>query len=129
MRLLGIDYGRKKIGLAIADGSLAEPYKVVRVNSLNEAIEKIIKVAQTEQIEKVILGISEGEMANETGKFAKSLSEKLLIPIELQDETLTSSEAQSLSIASGMKRKKRKAMEDAYSAALILQAYIDVYVV
>lgn len=127
MKILGIDYGRKKIGLAIGDtqSRFAEPFGVIRSESSGEAMGKVVQVVQVEKVEQVVLGISEGEMAKETRDFGKLLQEKLEIPIEFQDETLTTHEAQRLSIESGMKRKKRRAMEDAYSATLILQSYLD----
>ena len=126
-KIVGIDYGRKKIGLAIADmdSRLAEPLEVIRFENLDEALEKVAQVVQVEEVEKVVLGISEGKMAKETKEFGKKLEVKLKIAVEFQDETLTTHEAQELSIKAGIKRKKRKLMEDAYSAALILQGYLD----
>ena len=119
MKFLGIDYGRKKIGLALSDGKLAEPYKVIRYEnkeSLNVAIKNII---EKEKIDKVIVGISENEMGNESKEFAKEIN------AETYDETLTSIDAITLSIQGGVKRKKRKEMEDAYAATIMLQNYID----
>lgn len=127
MNYLAIDYGRKKIGLAIGDvrSRLAEPLVVVRGDNQKGLIEKVEKVIQIEKIEKVILGISEGEMAVETKEFGKKLFEKTGIEIICQDETLTSKEAQNYSIQAHINRKKRHKMEDAYAAALILQNFLD----
>ncbi|KKQ97681.1 MAG: hypothetical protein UT24_C0010G0017 [Candidatus Woesebacteria bacterium GW2011_GWB1_39_12] len=127
MHILGIDYGRKKIGLALADSEsdLAEPYRVIRFNLIEEAIKIIEKVVQVEQVGQVVVGISEGKMAEETKNFGKKLRDKLGIPVTFQDETLTTQDAQRLSIEAGIKRKKRKNLEDAYSAALILQDYLN----
>jgi RNase H-fold protein (predicted Holliday junction resolvase) len=77
------------------------------------------------QVEKIVLGISEGKMGEESREFGRKLEKKLKIPMIFQDETLTTHEAQKLSIEAGMKRKKRKTLEDAFSATLILQAYLD----
>ncbi|OGM19660.1 hypothetical protein A2686_00280 [Candidatus Woesebacteria bacterium RIFCSPHIGHO2_01_FULL_38_10] len=125
MRILGVDYGRKKIGLALASTRIAEPFKVIRYRDYEEAIEKLRQVVQVEKVEKFVLGISEGKMAEETRKFARRIEEKLKIPIVFQDETLTTRRSQELSIEAGIKRKKRKALEDAYSATLILQSFLD----
>jgi putative Holliday junction resolvase len=125
MKLLGIDYGRKKVGLAFADGSLAEPLQVIREKSEEGVIRRVEQVVQVEQVEKIILGISEGKMGEESREFGRKLEKKLKIPVIFQDETLTTHDAQKLSIEAGMKRKKRKTLEDAFSAALILQAYLD----
>jgi len=88
-------------------------------------LKKIEKETEKEKIEKIVVGVSEGEMAEETKKFGKKLEDKLGISVVFQDETLTTYEAQRFSIEAGIKRKKRKELEDAYSAALILQEYLD----
>ena len=132
MRILGIDYGRRKIGLAIADGPLAEPWKVFRYEDVDEVIKKVIQVIKVERIERVVVGISEGEMGRESKKFSLSLSQSLpaqaglKIPVETFDETLSTQDAQELSRAAGIKRKKRKELEDAYAAAVMLQSYLEV---
>ena len=126
-KILGIDYGRKKIGLAIgdSDAKLAEPYIVIRFENIYEVLKKVAQVVQVEHVNKIVLGISEGKMANEQKGFGKRLHDKLGIEVIYQDETLTTKEAQRLSIEAGINRKKRKGLEDAYSAALILQSYLD----
>lgn len=125
MRILAIDYGRKKIGLAVATTMLAEAYGVVRCKSSHSAIEKIRKVVEKEKIEKIVVGLSEGKMAKETKRFAEMLGRQLDLPIYFQDESLSTQRAQDLSIQAGVKRRKRKEFEDAYTAALILQDYLD----
>ena len=125
MKILGIDYGRKKIGLAVSEGLLAQPLKVLRYKKFNILCEQLEKKIKALGIEKIVMGISEGTMAEETKEFGRRLQEKLATPVEYQDETLTTKEAQRLSIEAGINRKKRKKMEDAYAAALILQAYLD----
>ncbi len=121
MRILAIDYGKRKIGLALATNSIAEPYKVIRYESEEEVLEKIEKIVKAEKVEQIVIGISEGKMAEEARSFGKKLNSSVVF----QDETLTTQQAQELSIKAGIKRKKRKSLEDAYSAALILQAYLD----
>lgn len=125
MKILGIDYGRKKIGLAISESSLAEPLSVIRFDTFDKAIEKIKAIIDSEKVGRIVLGVSEGLMAKEEKEFGLKLSDQVKIPLTLQDETLTTHDAQELSIKAGIKRKKRRAMEDAYSAALILQNYLD----
>jgi putative Holliday junction resolvase len=125
MNILGIDYGRKKIGLALAITILAEAYGVIRYEKVEDAIKKIRKIVEKEQIEEVVVGISEGKMAGETKKFAKRLEKELGKPIYFQDETLSTQEAQRLSIEANVSRKKRREFEDAYTAAVILQEYLN----
>lgn len=119
MKLLGIDYGRSKIGLAVSDGKLAEPYQVIRYKDYDKMIAHINRIIEKQKVEKVVVGISENEMGEESKEFAKVFN------AETFDETLSSHDAQELSIASHMGRKKRKEMEDAFAASIMLQNYID----
>lgn len=112
MKILGIDYGRKKMGLAIAESLFAEPWKVVKPSELKIILEQ-------EKFDKIVVGISEGEMGGESKKFAEEIT------AETFDETLTSQDAQRLSREAGVSQKKRRDMEDAYAAAIMLQNYLD----
>jgi putative Holliday junction resolvase len=125
MRILAIDYGQKKAGVALATSRLAEPYKVIRFSSSNIIIKELGKIIDEEQIEELVVGVSEGEMGEESKRFGEKLKIEFKLPLHYQDETLTTRKAQELSFEAGIKRKKRKEMEDAYSAALILQEYLD----
>lgn len=116
MKILGIDYGKSKIGLATSEGKLASPWKVIR--NLN-AIAEIKSIIEKEKFDEVVVGVSEREMGEESKKFAEVLGAKTF------DETLSTYDAQRLSIESGMKRKKRKEMEDAFAACVMLQSYLD----
>lgn len=120
MKTLGIDYGRSKIGIALGMDSFAEPFKVIRVGSFEDAIQKVEKEIETERPDNIIVGVSEGEMAEESKKFAKELGAVTF------DETLTSKDAQKLSIEAGIPRTKRHQMEDAYAATIMLQNYLDI---
>jgi putative Holliday junction resolvase len=125
IRILGIDYGRRKVGLAISEGSLAEPFKVIHYGKLADLMRKLEAEVEEGKFEKVVVGISEGEMAKETESFCQSLSGRLKIPVVTFDETLTSKDAQRLAIEAGVSRQKRAKMEDAYAATLLLQNYLD----
>lgn len=119
MNILGIDYGRKKIGLAIGNSFISEPYMVIRYQNIDIAVKKIKEIIKKAQIDKVVVGVSEGQMGDESKGFAK------VFKADLFDETLTSKDAIKMSIASGIGPKKRKVMEDAYAASIMLQNYID----
>jgi putative Holliday junction resolvase len=125
MQILGVDYGKKRIGIAIATSTIAEPLTVIKVKRQNEAIEKIGNIVKENKTEEVILGISEGEMAEETRKFGETLEKHLSLPIKYQDETLSTKDADSLAIEAGIGPKKRKSLRDAYAATVMLQEYID----
>jgi putative Holliday junction resolvase len=125
MKTLAIDYGRSKMGVALGADSFAEPYRVIRYKDIKILREEIKRIIEKEKIDKVVVGISEGEMADETRKFRSRLEKEILIPIELFDETLTSRDAQKLSIEAGVPQKKRHELEDAYAASIMLQNYLD----
>lgn len=125
MKILGIDYGRRKLGLAISEGYLSEPWKVLRVEHLDEALKKITQIIKDEKIEKVVIGVSEGEMGRESKDFGMNLQQELEIQVDTHDETLSTQDAVRLAIEAGMGRKKRNEMEDAFAASIILQDYLD----
>lgn len=113
------------MGLAIAEGPLAEPLKVIRYSNTEAVAEQIKRIIEDEEIEKVVVGISEGEMAKESENFSKSFAEMLTIPVETSDETLSTQDAQILSREAGIHQKKRHQMEDAFAACVMLQNYLD----
>ena len=127
MRILGIDYGRKKLGIAIGDKEtkFAEPLSVIRYSSPEEGFTKTEQIVKVEQAGQVVIGVSEGLSAEEAKNFGEKLKKVIQIPVFYFDETLSTMEAQKLSLEAGIKRKKRKSMEDAYAAALILQNYLE----
>jgi len=125
MKILAIDYGRSKIGLATSEGSLADPMCVIRYTDTKTLVEKLIKIIEEDSIEKVIFGVSEGEMAKESKNFSINFRKIVKIPVETFDETLSTQDAQRMSMEAGIGQKKRHQMEDAYAAAIMLQNYLD----
>lgn len=125
MAILGIDYGRKKMGLSIATGKLAEPYKVIRIQKEENATAKIGEIVKEEGVDEIVVGISEGAMGEETRSFGQRLSGRLGIKVEFWDETLSTQDSQALSIEAGLSRKKRRGLEDAFAAAVMLQSYLE----
>lgn len=125
MKILGIDYGKHKVGLAISVNGFSEPYKVLHVYFIKDAVEKVLKEVKIESPEKIVVGVSEGAMGVESEQFSEELAKEVEIPVETYDETLTSQDAQRLSREAGIGQKRRKEMEDAYAASVMLQNYID----
>jgi putative Holliday junction resolvase len=125
MKVLGVDFGERKIGLAIAETPIADPYVVLRFKREEEAIEKILEIILKEGIEKIVVGVSEGKTAKKTKVFIKKLQEKTEVEVKSHDETLSTYEAQRLAIEAGLKRVKRKKLEDAFAATVMLQDYLD----
>ncbi len=123
MKYLGVDYGLKRAGLAISEGMLASPYKIIEIRNLQDAVDKIIKITRSENFDKVIVGLPEGDMGRATLKFV-DLLKKNGVDAETTDETLSSKQALSEMIEAGVGRKKRK-QDDGRAAAIILQNFLD----
>ncbi len=132
-RLLGIDYGTVRIGLAICDTDriLASPYETyTRQNPEADSLyfQKLIKA---EQIVGMVIGLpislndTEGPKAKETREFADWLASQTSLPYEFVDERFTSSAAEDTLIAAGVKRDKRKGQRDRIAAVFILQSFLD----
>lgn len=125
MTILGIDYGRVKVGLAVSEGKLSIPLCVLRVSSPIDAVRKITDIARGEKAKKIVVGISEEDMQKEQEKFVDILREKSGVKVETWDETLTTQDAQTLARAAGLSKKKQREMEDAFAAAVMLQSYLE----
>lgn len=111
---MGVDYGLKKIGLAISEGELADPYQIIPVNSLAEAVDKVLQVVNKESIDQLIVGMPESGAARKiTKSFIKEMNNHLKVVVA--DETL------STQTALGINSRD----EDALAAAIILQNYLD----
>lgn len=122
MSYLGVDYGLKKIGLAISEGQLASIYQVLEIDGLEDALEKVKRIIDKEKIDRVVIGKPEGKMGENVDKFIKLLKKDIVV-IETE-ETLSSINAKKLMIDLHISKKERQ-KEDAYAAALILQNFLD----
>ena len=133
MRILGLDVGDRRIGVALSDPMriLAKPLAVITVKSGVDPLAEILSLAREHEVSQIIVGLprsmdgSIGEQAVKTKDFADKLSEQTSIPIEFSDERLSTAEADRI-----LKSKKKSPQEikkerDAYAAALILQWYLD----
>jgi putative transcription antitermination factor YqgF len=125
MKFLSFDYGRKKLGVAYSQGSLADPLVVLRGETRQELLKKALDVISVEKPDRLIVGLSERDIAVEAEEFGRELELVSHVKVSFVDETLSTFDASQLAIASGMRRKKRHDMEDAFSAAVILQRYLD----
>ena len=128
MRYLGVDYGLKKVGLALSEGQIASPLKVLDINGLSDAVNKITHIIKSEEAERVVIGVPDsGEAKSAVKKFIAKLKEELKetqVSVIEADETLSSASAKDLMIDLGISQKSRQ-KEDAYSAVIILQNFLD----
>jgi len=121
-KLIGIDYGEVNVGLAIATTELAEP---VRVVDKKEAMGVIQAMVDGQKSDAIVLGVSEGKMAQKTLEFGRQLKLFSGKPVYLQDETLSSKSTRKKMAEGTVGRVRREGLTDHYVAAEILQAFID----
>lgn len=122
MKILAIDYGEKKIGLAVSEGNLVFPWRILpKTKDLNL---KIKELCQNEGIGKIVVGFTEGKLAEKQKEFGEKLGQTLGLPVDFWEEALTSFQAVQKMIEAGYSRKRRR-LEDAMAAALILQSYLE----
>jgi len=124
-KYLAIDFGLRHLGLAINYGSLAEPFGQISYRKDETVFKKLAQICQEEGVEAIVVGISEGKMAQRTRGFARRLSETIKLPVEFEDETLTTQEAKQRLIESGKGRIRRRQRDHQAAAALILQSFLD----
>lgn len=124
-RLLGIDYGDRKVGLALSEFGFSEPIGVLRYKDRSELFVRLLKEIRKHSVEAVVVGVSEGESGKKQKEFGNEVSKQFGIPVYFEDETLTTYDAQAISLVLKKKRKKRRDWEDSYAASLILQRFLD----
>ncbi len=131
MKILAIDVGKKRIGLATCDRLeiAATPFAVVKAGK--NAIDEILKIVEKEQVEAIVIGMpvsfdgKERESCQMARFFKNELASKTSIEIEFYDERLTSKIAENSLLEGGFSREERKGKIDAVAASIILQGYID----
>jgi putative Holliday junction resolvase len=133
MRVLGIDYGSKRIGLALSDemAMIAQPLEFVPAEPLSNALERLAAITRERGVGKIVVGLprnmdgSYGPAAEKARGFVAALQAKVATPIRTWDERLTTVSANRALIAAGMSRQKRKTKVDQTAAAILLQSFLD----
>lgn len=133
MRYLGIDVGRARIGVALADDVLRTARPLRRVERRGDApdLAVIAEVAAEFEVTQAVVGLplnmdgSEGPSAAFARRFAEKLGAVLHVPVALQDERLSTFEAESRLRARGLSSKESRPLVDAEAAAVILQDWLD----
>jgi putative Holliday junction resolvase len=133
MRLLGIDYGMKRIGIALSDPDriMTHPMETISVKPDGSHIRIIQEIIQAYQVEKVVVGLpynmdgTLGHAGEEVLAWGKKLEETIGLPVIFWDERLTTSEAHEFLIDLKVKGKKRKGIVDKIAASIILKNYLD----
>jgi putative transcription antitermination factor YqgF len=122
-KTLAIDFGTKRIGLAVSIATLADPLKIIPNN--DKTIEKIKHIIEEESIKQILMGLSEQEMAKKIKIFTKKLEKEIGLPMFFHDETLSSKETHQKINSSHMKKSKKRQPIDHYAASHFLQEWID----
>jgi putative holliday junction resolvase len=132
-RIMGLDVGDKRIGVALSDpqGWMASPLEAVFRESDAVALTKLSELIKLHQVERVIVGLprsmdgSLNQQAIKVQTFAEELSRYIAVPMEFWDERLSTVAANRLMLDAGTKKGDKKSKRDSISSALVLQAYLD----
>ena len=133
MRILAVDHGEKRIGLALSDptATIASPLQVIKHTTRLMDAAQVANLASENDVKLIIIGQSFDEEGSpnlagrRAANFADVLKEQTDIPIELVDESFSTQDARSTVIEMGLPRKKRKGHHDALAAVMILRSYIE----
>ena len=132
MRILGLDFGSKTVGVAVSDGLLLTAQGVETIerkdeNKLRKTCARIEELIAEYEITEIVLGLpknmnnTEGERVEKTKAFGEMLERRTGLPVHYWDERLTTVAAEQILIESGVRRENRKAVIDKVAAGLILQ--------
>jgi putative holliday junction resolvase len=133
MRVLALDHGTKRVGLAISDetGTIAQPLTFLPAEPIAGLLEDLKKVVVEKNVEQILIGIprnmdgSYGPAAEKARKFVEQVKAAITVPVRTWDERLTSVQANRDMIAGGLRREQRKLKADQTAAAILLQSYLD----
>lgn len=136
MRVMGLDFGSKTVGVAISDplGLTAQPIEIVRrkeENKLRKTLARIEELVKDYQVETIVLGFPKnmnntvGDRAEKSLAFQEKLERRTGLPVVMWDERLTTVEANRTMMESKIRREDREKYVDALAAVFILQGYLD----
>ena len=133
MRILAVDHGEKRIGLALSDATatIASPFKFIEQGSRAIDAAHVADLAAQNDVTRIVIGQSFDEDGNpnpagrRAGRFADELKNQTNLPIELWDESFSTQDARAARIDLGVSRKKRAGHQDVFAAVVILQSYLE----
>jgi len=132
-RILAVDYGEKRIGLAVSDelGITASPLMTLTRRSDEEAIQQIAQLASKLKVKQIVVGLprrtdaQEGEMERKVKAFAEKLKQAVSVPVALFDERFTTRIAEQVLLEADLSRRKRKQVRDRLAAVILLQSFLE----
>ena len=133
MRILAVDHGEKRIGLALSDptSTIASPFKVIEHISRTLDAAQVADLASENEVGLIVIGQSFDEegrpnlAGRRAAKFAEALKVQTQIPVLLWDESFSTQDARAARIALGVSRKDRSGHQDALAAVMILRSYLE----
>lgn len=133
MRILALDHGTKRIGVAVSDETktIAQPLEYIPAEPFAEFLARLKKLLVEKEIDLVLVGLprnldgSYGPAAQKVETFVAVLKTAITVPIKTWDERLTSAQANRILIQGNVRRDKRKEKVDKMAAAILLQSYLD----
>ncbi len=136
MRIMGLDFGSKTVGVAVSDptGLIATAVEIIRrerEDKLRQTLARIEALIEEYHVDKIVLGYPKnmndtlGERVEKTLAFKEMLERRTALEVELWDERLTTVEADAVMMEAGIRREDRKKYVDKIAAAFILQGYLD----
>ena len=136
MRIIGLDYGSRTVGVAVSDPLLVTAQAVETItrneeNKLRKTLARIEELCREYEADRIVLGYPKnmnntvGDRASKSEEFREMLVRRCNIPVILWDERLTTVEAQRVLMESGVRRENRKQVIDKIAAVFILQSYLD----
>ena len=136
MRILGLDYGSKTVGVAVSDplGFTAQGVEIIRrksENKMRQTLARIEELIAQYQVEKIVLGLPKnmnntlGDRAEKSLELKETLERRTGLPVVMWDERLTTVSANRVLMETGVRRENRKEHVDEIAAVFILQGYLD----
>ena len=133
MRILALDHGSKRIGVAVSDElkMIAQPLEYIPAEPFAAFVVRLKQILQEREVERIIVGLPRnmdgtcGPAALKVQEFVEALKPVVAIPVQTWDERLTSVQANRLLIAANVRRDQRKQKIDKMAAAILLQSYLD----
>lgn len=133
MRILGVDYGERRIGIAISDelGMTAQGLTTVQRKNRAADLDQLADVIHRYEVERIVVGYplrldgSEGIQCEKINRFIRRLERRFALPVIRRDEMLSTKEAEEILRETGVRQEKRRAMVDRLAACIILQRYLE----
>jgi putative Holliday junction resolvase len=133
VRILALDHGTKRIGVAVSDPMkvIAQPLEYILAEPFADFLARLKEILRDQEVEMILIGMprnmdgSYGPAALKVQEFVAALKGAVTVPIQTWDERLTSAQANRFLIQSNVRRDKRKEKVDKTAAAILLQSYLD----